>query len=228
MGRPVAMKIGQRFGMLTVLQRAENMRPDQTRWVCQCDCGQTKVVNSSSLKCGNTKSCGCSTRLLNSLAHRRDDSIPAGPERNTWASMNARCYNPNAPDFALYGGRGIKVCDRWQRPHGYWNFVADMGPRPKGFTLDRIKSDGDYTAENCRWTDRRTQQNNRRYTRFVSYQGETLALGDWSRRTGIKQNVLWGRLYHCKWSVGQALGFEPHQASSSIPLTVKATEPVEE
>ncbi len=208
MGRPVSMRIGSIFGMLTVIERAADVAPRQTRWLCRCECGEHKTVYASSLRRGHVKTCGCSTRRLNSESHKKEGAVPAGPDRNTWASMNARCYNSNSPDFVYYGGRGIKVCEQWQRPHGYPNFIADMGGRPKGKTLDRINPEGDYTPENCRWATRRKQQNNRRYTRFVSYAGETLPLGDWSRRIGIKRNVLWNRLYLYCWTVGQSLGFE--------------------
>lgn len=209
MARPVKMKIGERFTMLTVIERVGSAVAGQTRWLCLCDCGQKKTVYSSSLRRGHTKSCGCSTRILNSISHRKSDSVPAGPTRNTWASMNSRCYNRKSPDYAYYGGRGISVCERWQRPDGYWNFVSDMGQRPEGMTLDREDIDGDYCPENCRWVTRQHQQNNRRTTRFLSHGERTMALGEWAMETGISVKTLWSRLNLYNWPVAQALGFEP-------------------
>jgi hypothetical protein len=87
------------------------------------------------------------------------------PEYRSWKAMKERCRNPNAPNFHLYGGRGIKVCDEWQGPNGFATFLADMGQRPEGATLDRFpNNDGDYEPGNCRWADAKAQSSNRRAT----------------------------------------------------------------
>lgn len=84
------------------------------------------------------------------------------PMYSTWAGMVARCCYKSAGNYKNYGGRGIKVCDRWLGKDGFWNFVADMGDKPQGYTLDRIDPNGNYEKDNCRWADRYTQQGNRR------------------------------------------------------------------
>lgn len=97
------------------------------------------------------------------------------PLYRTWKGMRARCNNPNFKQFADYGGRGIEVCERWNNVNdGFWNFVEDMGERPDGYTLDRIDPDGDYCPENCVWSDRLTQNNNTRRTKYA----EQLAIED--------------------------------------------------
>lgn len=209
MGRPVSMKLGDKFTVLTVISRVDSKMKGQTRWLCSCECGQTKEVYATHLRSGNVKTCGCSGKSLQAASIRRHGAVGT-PEHNTWNMMNARCYTPSATDFHKYGGRGIVVCERWRWPDGFLNFLADMGERPRGLTLDRIDNDGGYEPNNCRWATGRQQQNNTRKTRFVSYKGETLPLADWARRIGVSGGVLWNRLYRYKWPVAEALGFEPH------------------
>lgn len=92
--------------------------------------------------------------------HRMSDS----KIYNLWGGMKSRCYNPNHKDYSSYGGRGIKICERWLEPggRGFMNFYADMGERPEGMTLDRVDVNGDYEPNNCRWADNMTQVRNKR------------------------------------------------------------------
>jgi hypothetical protein len=112
-----------------------------------------------------------------------------------WASMKTRCSSPNNTSYSRYGGRGIKVCDRWQE---FENFYADMGDAPKGMTLDRVDVDGDYTPENCRWATAQEQQNNMRSNQHITYQGKTQTLAQWARELGLSYSAL-GYRYRNGW-----------------------------
>lgn len=125
------------------------------------------------------------------------------PTRRSWDSMIARCYNPGNDNYARYGGRGIKVCDRWR--HSFESFLADMGEKPIGKTLDRIENDGDYTPSNCRWATPFEQGQNKRNNRRCEWQGLSLTLSQWSERTGIPAEVLRQRIRRDGWPVGEAL-----------------------
>lgn len=117
-----------------------------------------------------------------------------------WNQMIARCYDPEHPKYPSYGGRGIKVCDRWICRR---LFIEDMGERPKDKTLNRIDNDGNYSPENCEWATYLEQAHNRRDNRNITYNGETRCLSDWAREIGIYRKTLAQRLDN-GWTVEQA------------------------
>lgn len=127
-------------------------------------------------------------------------------EYRAWLKMMARCYDPKEDRYPLYGGRGIRVCDRWMEvPEGFHNFQADMGPAPsKKHTLERIDNDGNYEPTNCRWATWKEQAQNRRTNRHLTFNGETLTMAQWADRLGVDRRVIWKRL-HKKWELDRAL-----------------------
>jgi hypothetical protein len=110
---------------------------------------------------------------------------------HTWELMMQRCTNPRNRTWFRYGGRGIQVCERW---HRFIGFLADMGIRPPGMTLDRIDTNGNYEPGNCRWATQEVQQNNRRDNRYLSIDGVALTIAQWRRRSGLKRRTLRWRL----------------------------------
>jgi hypothetical protein len=126
------------------------------------------------------------------------------PEYAAWVNMRNRCNKPSAKGYAQYGARGIKVCKRWQQ--SFANFLADMGYRPSpAHQLDRIDNAGPYSPENCRWSTRLENCNNRRDNVLLTYNGETLTIREWERRSGFGRTIIWQRINHLGWSVEKAL-----------------------
>ena len=187
--------VGRKFGRLTVQEFAGRSKGSDFYWDCTCDRGNTKRTLGMHLKNGATKSCGCfqkeqARRANITHGHSRKGLIIK--EYHCWEHMTQRCNNPSNPSYPDYGGRGIKVCDRWL--YSFANFLEDMGPRPLGMTLDRKDNDGDYCKENCRWATSREQNNNRRDNVWIEYNGETRTISQWARHLGIHANTLWNRL----------------------------------
>lgn len=191
---------GMRFGRLTVTHRADNDAEGRAVWACLCDCGQPHSVKAAGLVRGETRSCGCLGRET-----RQKNGIKSGQaqvhafsksamlrEYRTWEAMISRCHRPDAKGYSRYGGRGITVCDAWRA--SFEQFARDMGPRPAGHSIERIDNNGPYSPDNCRWATRTEQANNRRNTRWVTANGRTLTIADWSRETGLAWHTIHNRL----------------------------------
>lgn len=158
---------GQRFGRLVVISAAPKSMGRNARWNCLCDCGNRSTPREYNLVAGLTQSCGCTwaTRRLTADTTKHGHARGHGTrEYRSWCSMMTRCFNKADASYAKYGAAGITVCERWR---DFTNFLADMGPRPPGKTLDRINNLGHYEPDNCRWATFAEQQRNRRNIRKV-------------------------------------------------------------
>ena len=151
---------GQRFGRLVVIGDSMIRRDAKIVWHCRCDCGNPADVSTILLRDGRTTSCGCRRKETTSAMATKHGEH-GSPEYVNWRALRERCLNPKHKNYPEYGGRGIKVCERWL--NSFENFLADMGRRPfPEATVDRKENDGDYEPGNCRWATRLDQTKNRR------------------------------------------------------------------
>lgn len=158
---------GQRFGRLLVLRENGQNSRKQYKWLCLCDCGKETTKQSWDLVSKKTTSCGClweemSVKGEHHLRHGESHKGKWSPEYRVWAAMLRRCDSPSQRSYRWYGGRGIRVCERWKT---FENFLVDMGRRPDSpprYTIERENSDGNYEPTNCRWATYKEQaQTNR-------------------------------------------------------------------
>jgi len=190
--------IGRRFGRMTVTSQAPHAA-GRRRVECRCDCGMVKAVDPRELLRGSLQSCGCLHRQV--MADKMRSRATHGKSRtrtyNSWLAMKSRCHTPADPKYADYGGRGIIVCDEWACD--FERFLAEMGERPIGTTLDRIDVNGPYSPENCRWATVKVQARNKRHHRYVTHDGKSMPLSQACEATGVNYR---SALYRLNRGVG--------------------------
>lgn len=201
MRRDWSAVLGEKHGRLTVTAVLGRDAASKMVLRFRCDCGNSIDARYNNVAQGTTRSCGCLGREV-AAARFRTHGLSGDPVFQCWVDMNKRCYNPAMPCFEHYGGRGITVCDRWRDSPK--NFIADMGPRPPGYTLERLDNERGYSPDNCEWRPMVDQQNNKRTNRLLTYAGKTQTVSQWARALGLPKGTLSHRL-RSGWPLERAL-----------------------
>jgi hypothetical protein len=154
---------GQRFGLWTVISRVpRTKRGGASRWLCRCDCGNEKVVDSATMKAGHSRSCGCKSVEWSASA-RKTHGLSGTRIHRIWKNMRKRCLSVNAPRYSDYGGRGITICPEWSDFQVFYQWAMANG-YTDDLTIERIDVDGNYEPSNCTWIPGAEQSRNRRIT----------------------------------------------------------------
>lgn len=206
--------VGQRFGRLIVVERADNLY-GRTAWKCKCDCGGSKIAISANLKRGLVTSCGCKVkenRVPDYAIKYHKHNMSRKRIYGVWLSMKDRCYNVNCSTYENYGGRGIKVCDEWLGENGAENFIKwayengyDKNAPYGECTLDRRDVNGDYEPDNCRWVTQKEQANNKRNNLKFEYKGEIKTLAEWCEIYEKNYDSIRRRIVRDGWEFEKAL-----------------------
>jgi hypothetical protein len=184
----------KRFGNLVVVSSSNSN--GKSPWICKCDCGNNIILDSNELVYVGKLNCGCLNKTKNINFNTTKNKIST--TQATWYSMKERCYNKKNNTYKNYGGRGIKICDRWLE--SYDNFLKDMGEKPINKSIERIDNNGNYEPSNCRWATVKEQANNRRNTLLYTYKNKSKSLSYWSDISGNSKNLMYYRLTH-GWTI---------------------------
>ena len=192
---------GAIVGRLTLLKADPASPPKRKRWITLCSCGSEKSVAARHLRVGATKSCGC---LLAENKTGETHGLSHVPEYKIWDGMICRCTQPSQESWKDYGGRGIKVCDRWR--NSFEAFYADLGPRPSSIhCIERNDNDGNYEPCNCRWATRKEECRNRRSSKRITIKGVTKTLVEWTEVYNIAYKPVLLRINRRGWDPEVAL-----------------------
>lgn len=187
--------IGRRFGKLVVIERTDNALYSngkiKKQYLCQCDCGGMKIVAYKNLQGKMTKSCGCLTKEPKN--YHKTHGLSKTKLYFIWCSMKRRCEKPKDKAYCNYGGRGIKVCKEWHDYSEFHKWAMDNGYK-QGLSIDRINNDGNYEPNNCRWVDRKTQNNNTRANIIIVVDNEKHTLSEWGRLLNVSYDLLHSRI----------------------------------
>lgn len=214
--------VGAVFGRLTIV--SESFRPEgksRNYVFCECSCGTYTQKACADISSGATTSCGCYAREQSS-ARESTHGKSGGPEYNVWKGIKQRCTNPNHTHYSSYGGRGITMCASWL--NSFEAFLADMGPRPDGMTIDRIDNEKGYYKENCRWATKKQQSRNVRTNTWVEIGGIRMTAKEAAEYAVVDYPTLVWRISK-GWDIDRALNTPSRNPNNRVNRRKKAGTP---
>lgn len=194
---------GQKFGRLTAIKPDGRYNSGNIKWLCLCDCGKYTHSDSSKLRKGGVKSCGCYASERMTKINTKHNGFGTRLYE-IWRQMHCRCYGENTKAYKHYGGRGISVCKEWKEFEQFKEWALSSGYQDN-LTIDRINVNGDYCPENCRWATVKEQANNRRSCHVVQFNGEKHTISEWADIYKVDQRRLYDRLSRYGWDIGVAV-----------------------
>lgn len=184
---------GKKFNRLTVIKRVSNSKNHHSRWLCECDCGNKKIVIGTNLTRGITKSCGCLA-----IENGKQSNLKHGKSKtrlyHIFNNIKQRCYNMNNQAYYRYGSRGITMCQEWLNDFGSFYDWAMTNGYKDNLTIDRIDNNGNYEPSNCRWVDYKTQSNNVRNNIIYELDGVYHTLSEWCDIFNMPYKTVYRRL----------------------------------
>jgi len=203
----------KKFNKLTAIKFSHKEgKQNRAKWLFKCECGNEKIIDKGKVTGGYTKSCGClmieeqKRFVRNATTHGLSGGRNGRRlEYGIWQGIKRRCLKINDIAYKDYGGRGIKICDRWK--DSFKNFWEDMGERPSKYhSIDRIDNNKDYEPSNCRWGTPLEQGRNKRNVRLITFKNQTKCLTEWIEFLNLDEKIVAKNLYGKKMNVLSALG----------------------
>lgn len=193
------------FGKWKVIERKGSDKYGYALWLCECQCKNKtkKLIRSSALISGESKSCGCLQKelaIIQNTTHGKTNSHLY----SIWKGMRDRIFNKNARCYKDYGGRGIKICDEWLNFENFYEWAINNGYQDN-LTIERKDVNGNYCPENCKWATMKEQANNRRTNHFIEFNGKNQSMSDWAKEINIPYQTLKSRINSMGWKIERAL-----------------------
>jgi hypothetical protein len=203
---------GMRFGRWVAIERDPIVHAAGAYWICKCDCGTIRSVNTQALRKGKSTSCGCYHAELTSVINRTHGKSKTRLH-NIWSSIRERCNCKTSTAYKYYGGKGIKLCKEWEDYEVFEKWALsngyDANAKSHACTIDRIDNSKGYSPDNCRWVDSTVQANNQTRNVNVTFNGKTKTIAEWGKTKGWNYRIIYDRIQKYGWSVERALTEEP-------------------
>ncbi len=195
---------GKQFNNLRIVEYAGTSKDGQAMWLCECKCGERKIVAGHSLRSGKIKSCGC-IRIERSKEINTIHGMKGTRQYTIWRGIKQRTTNPNNHEYCNYGERGIGICEEWKESFENFKKWADENGYAENLVIDRKDNDKGYSPDNCRWVTVKENCRNKRNNHCLTYKGQTKTITEWADIVGLSKAVLRYRIVKMGWSAEKAL-----------------------